>query len=161
MSRIDGHLSDELLRAFVTGSVDEDVAVRLAEHIDGCLTCETRAATAEPLASAFASVPVPQPPAALIHAVLRDVDRPERGPVVEIAIGLALLLVAILLTGLGGNDAVQFAVDASRWAHGIERAGAAIGAPTYAAWLAGIGLIGVGAIVLGSLDRDSARWRTR
>lgn len=165
MSRIDAHVPDELLQAFVMGDVDDSVAIQVAEHIDSCPSCNTRAATAEPLAVAFAAVADPRPPTLLVEAVLRAsaLPTPElalarvaedgHGPAVEIGVGLALLLLAIVLTGLGGDDPVRFAVDASRWMHGIERAVAAVGAPASAVWLGGVALVGLGALAAGSMDR--------
>jgi len=38
------HPSDDLLRAFVEGDVDEDKAVEIAEHLDCCASCCTLAA---------------------------------------------------------------------------------------------------------------------
>lgn len=166
MSRTDAHVPDELLHAFVMGDVDEGLAIRVAEHIDSCPACGARAATAEPLAAAFAAVADPRPPAQFVEAVLRASELPSaeftfaqavddgHGPSVEIGVGVALLLLAIVLTGLGGGDPVRFAVDASHWMHGVGRAIAAVGAPASAVWLGGIALVGLGALAAGAMDRE-------
>jgi anti-sigma factor RsiW len=85
------HVPEDLLQAFVDGEVGEQLAVHIAEHLDGCPACATRAAGLEPLAAAFAAVLDPVPPLGLAQAILARLDEPDRLPVLEIGIGAGLL----------------------------------------------------------------------
>ena len=99
------HVPEGLLQAFVAGDVDETVAIHVAEHLDSCPRCATRAAHAEPLFQAFAAIDDPPLPSDLIDTVLLAVeqDRRRRLPALEVAIGAALLLTAITLVALGSD----------------------------------------------------------
>lgn len=97
------HVPDDLLQAFVDADVGEQLAVHIAEHIDFCPACATRAAGLEPLAAAFAAIRDPVPPPALVASVLARLDEPERLPLPEIAIGVSLLLSAVALVVLLDN----------------------------------------------------------
>ncbi|MEQ1567627.1 MAG: hypothetical protein ABMA64_18435 [Myxococcota bacterium] len=106
------HVPDDLLQSFVDAEVDEQLACHIAEHLDACPFCATRAAGLEPLGAAFAAVRDPLPPADLAARILAQVDRPDRRPVAEIVLGTALLLSASVLTVLGLDNPWTFAVDA-------------------------------------------------
>lgn len=117
-----GHVPDDLLSAFVEGDVNEQVAVHIAEHLDACPACATRAVTLEPLAAVFAAVEDPVPPPDLHAAILTEVDRPERGPSIEVGVGAALLAAAALLTLVGGRPASAL-VEIGRLLDGVSRLG--------------------------------------
>lgn len=104
------HVPDDLLQAFVDGEVGEQVATHVASHLDACPSCATRAAGLEPLAAAFAAVEDPVPPEALRGAVMARLRRPERVPVIEVAVG-ALLLAAAALLSLGLQSPVSAIAD--------------------------------------------------
>jgi len=91
------HVPHDLLIAFVEGDVGEHVAVHIAEHIDTCPACATRAASLEPLGPAFASMDDPPVPADLVDAVLAEFHTEERPPVTELMVGGALLGAAGIL----------------------------------------------------------------
>ncbi|MCB9759386.1 MAG: hypothetical protein H6739_06060 [Alphaproteobacteria bacterium] len=99
------HITDDLLRRFVEGYLDEPVAVAVAEHLDGCPLCCTRAAAAEPLSQAFAAVDDPVCPPDLVDDILAALEAPtpERPlPRAELLAASALLsAAALLLFGLG------------------------------------------------------------
>lgn len=92
------HVPDDLLGSFVEGEVGEQLAIHIAEHLDLCPACSTRAAGMEPLGLAFAAVEDPIPPLDLVQAVLDEVAEPERLPLAEIGVGAGLLVAATLLT---------------------------------------------------------------
>lgn len=97
------HVPEDLLQAFVDGDVGEQLAIHIAEHVDACPSCATRAAGLEPLAAALAAVTDPVPPSDLVARVLATATReePERLPSMEIAVGALLLAgAALLLVGL-------------------------------------------------------------
>lgn len=91
------HVPNDLLDAFVDGDVSEQVAIHIAEHLDRCPGCATRAASLEPLHPAFASLDDPPVPPDLVASVLEAVNAEEPAPVVELAVGAVLLLSAALL----------------------------------------------------------------
>jgi hypothetical protein len=91
------HVPEDLLQAFVDADVGEQLAVHIAEHIDACPACATRAAGLEPLAAAFAAVRDPVPPPTLVASILARLDEPDRVPIPEIGIGVSLLLAAAAL----------------------------------------------------------------
>ncbi len=103
------HLTDALLHHFVQGSLDEPVAVSVAEHIDHCAHCSTRAAHADPLAGAFAETLDPPVPEDLVDQILRRAAElpaaPERKvdfrP--EVWTAGALLAAAAVLLGITGG----------------------------------------------------------
>lgn len=98
------HVSDELMRRFSVGALDEDVAIAVADHIDGCPLCLTRAIAADPLADAFAAVDDPTCPPDLIEDILQVSRRPSAAPLprAELLASAALLsLAGMLLLGLG------------------------------------------------------------
>ena len=66
------HVPEDLLAAFVEGEMGEQLAIHIAEHIDACPRCATRAAGLEPLAAAFAAVEDPVTPEDLVSAVLAE-----------------------------------------------------------------------------------------
>ncbi len=101
------HVPEDLLQAFVEGDVGEQLAVHIAEHVDACPACATRAAGLEPLAGAFAAMSDPVAPPDLVARILATAperaDEPERLPVAEIfAGGLLLVGSALLMLGLDG-----------------------------------------------------------
>ncbi|HHO50965.1 MAG TPA: hypothetical protein ENK18_08860 [Deltaproteobacteria bacterium] len=101
------HVPADLLQAFVEGEVGEQLSVHIAQHVDDCPSCATRAAGLEPLASVFAAVKDPIPPPDLTQVVLSQLERPERVPTLEISVGAALLACAsILALGIEGPTAL-------------------------------------------------------
>jgi anti-sigma factor RsiW len=104
------HVPQDLLASFVDGDVGEQLAVHIAEHLDGCPSCATRAVSMEPLAAAFAAVDDPEPADWLVTAVLEELALPARRPTQELAIGTALLGSAALLVA-GTGDPVGTAVN--------------------------------------------------
>lgn len=104
------HVPEELLGAFVLGDIDDELAVHIAEHLDACPACATRAAGLEPLALAFAAVDDPVAPD-LVDAVLAEVGsaRPAEAGAAphrvapEVPVGASLLAAAVLLTAAFGG----------------------------------------------------------
>lgn len=104
------HVPEDLLVAFVEGEMGEELAVHIAEHLDSCPACATRAATLEPLATAFAAVPDPVPPPDLARSILAQVARPARAAArVEVAVA-ALLLASALLVAVGFGDPLAMVI---------------------------------------------------
>ena len=97
------HVPDDLLSDFSQGEVDEQLAVHIALHLDSCPACATRAASMNPLASAFASIPDPVMPAGLTAAILEQATLPSQEPFTELIIGGALMGVAAALVVLFGD----------------------------------------------------------
>jgi anti-sigma factor RsiW len=121
------HVPDDLLAAFVEGEVGEQLAIHIAEHLDSCPACATRAVGMEPLAAAFAAMPDPAIPTDLTAAVLAAAEAPERSrvPTTEIAVGLGLLVAAFLLfVALG--DPVGSLNQSALWMRALASAGDAI-----------------------------------
>jgi anti-sigma factor RsiW len=116
------HVPDDLMQAFVAGEIDEHVAVHIAEHIDACAACATRAATLEPLAAAFASVSDPRAPADLVPAVLSDIERPESRPAIELVVGSLLLAAAGALAAFSGEP-VRALLELGQVADALSRVG--------------------------------------
>lgn len=101
------HVPEDLLGAFVLGDVDDDLAVHIAEHLDACPACATRAAGLEPLALAFAAVDDPVPPD-LVDAVLAEVGSARRADAAprlapEVPVGASLLAAALALAAAFGG----------------------------------------------------------
>ena len=89
------HVPNDLLHAFVEGDLEEQLAVHIAEHLDHCPHCATRAATLEPLATAFASCDDPLVPEHLATEVLAELARQPHGRgVPELVVGVGLLALA-------------------------------------------------------------------
>ena len=97
------HIRKNDMVAFVAGTVDEDLAVRIAEHLDGCIECSARAASLEPLSLAFASVDAPEAPEHLVPAVIAALEAPEHAPAAEIVVGAVMLAAASVLVLAAGN----------------------------------------------------------
>jgi hypothetical protein len=74
------HVPHDLLLQFAEGELDENLAVHIADHIDGCPTCLARAAALEPLTGVLAQVPDPEPPGSLIEAILAAARSPATDP---------------------------------------------------------------------------------
>lgn len=143
----DEHIPEALLARFVAGQVDEAEAVRVATHVDDCAACCGRAARSEFLSRVLEAAPVPMAPVDLVQAVLREAERPEPAPVAEVAIGVGLLLLAVVLMG-AGEDPVRLVVDATRAVHALERGAHAVGALTFGAWAGVLALFGGGLLLL-------------
>ena len=124
-----GHVPEDLLLAFIEGEVDDRVACAIAEHLDDCALCGTRAATMEPLAAAFASMEDPPTPFDLVEAALAELEQPERGPGVEVGVGVSLIFVAAVLA-LVGSDPVGTAVHLGVAADAFGKLGAHVFAGT-------------------------------
>jgi len=89
------HVPNDLLSSFVEGELEEPVAVHIAEHLDRCPHCATRAVALEPLASAFASCDDPLVPQHLATDVLEELARPPAHRAIpEVAAGVGLLALA-------------------------------------------------------------------
>jgi anti-sigma factor RsiW len=88
------HVPNDLLNAFVDGTVDEHLAVEIAVHLDGCAHCATRASVLEPLSAAFASCDDPEVPEDLAMAVLAELSHEGPRALTEVAVGVGLLLMA-------------------------------------------------------------------
>lgn len=105
------HVTEELLRKFVDGRVDDEVAVAVALHIDACPWCCTRAASLEPLHAAFAAIDDPVCPPQLADEILAALHAPppqaplERAPTAEIGAATCLLTAAALLLVALGDPA--------------------------------------------------------
>jgi anti-sigma factor RsiW len=102
------HISDDLMRRFTLGDLDEQVAIAVAEHIDDCPRCAARAAVADPLAGAFASACDPLPPPDLAGAILTALQndvRPSTSIAAEAAASAVLLISAAAVLALGGDPA--------------------------------------------------------
>ncbi len=97
------HVPEDLLSAFVDGDVGEQLAIHIAEHIDGCPSCLNRAAGMEPLHAAFAAMPDPEVPSDLAAAVLAEASQPERLPVTELSVAAGLMASAALVAVMFGN----------------------------------------------------------
>jgi anti-sigma factor RsiW len=97
------HIPEDMLRAFVEGDLGDQIGAHIAEHLDACAACATRAAALDPLARAFATARDPQTPPELFARILKKLDEPERAPAHEIAVGAALLLAALLLAAVFGS----------------------------------------------------------
>lgn len=97
------HVPSDQISSFVAGEVGEQVAIHIAEHLDECSECATRAAGMEPLAMVFASVDDPIAPHDLADAAMAVYLEPEPTPTAEIAVGAALLAAAAALVLVTGN----------------------------------------------------------
>lgn len=136
------HVTDELLQRFVSGRLDEEVAVAVAMHIDECPWCCTRAASNEPLHAAFASIEDPACPVDLADDILAALSEPalapppERLPLAELgAAGLLLAAAASLLIALGdpAGLAAELAVGSSAMLNALVML--AEHAETFSPWL--------------------------
>ncbi len=121
------HVPDDLLSAFVEGEMGEQLAIHIAEHLDSCPACATRAVGMEPLAAAFASMPDPDVPPDLAASVLAIASEPEpaRAPRTEVAIGLGMLVAAFLLFVVLGDPVGSFNQSAL-WMRALSSAGDAL-----------------------------------
>ncbi len=103
------HVSKELLREFVLGEVSEQTAVQVALHIDACPACSAVAVSLEPLAAAFAAVEDPELPPGFFAAVLEEAARPAATPMLEVAVGAALLFASVVIVALFGSPVAMAA----------------------------------------------------
>lgn len=114
------HLSDDVLRSFVDGLLDERGATRAALHIDDCPRCAARCLALEPLGPAFAACTDPPLPPGFERRVLEALDRGEpadveaRAPLHRathaasfspglLGVGAGLISVAAALMAAGGQ----------------------------------------------------------
>lgn len=97
------HVPDALLARFVDGELETLDAVKVAVHLDGCPACAARAAAAEPLGQAFASIDDPVPPPDLAPAIVAAALDPGAGLATRtpaVAAGL-VAAGALIMVGLG------------------------------------------------------------
>jgi predicted anti-sigma-YlaC factor YlaD len=108
---------DELLQSFVDGDVGEQLAVHIAKHLDDCASCSTRATHMDALSPLFASCDDPAPADDLVMAILAAAEEPEtqRLPIVEGAVGAALLAAAAALFVLGGEPVAVLSTWKGLW----------------------------------------------
>jgi anti-sigma factor RsiW len=92
------HVPEDLLAAFTDGDVGEQLAVHIAEHLDSCPSCATQAIGMDPLAAAFAAMVDPVAPEDLAAQVMDTFSAPEPIPLIEFALGFALLGAATLIS---------------------------------------------------------------
>ena len=121
------HVPEDLLQAFVEGDVGEQLSVHIAQHVDDCPSCATRAAGLEPLAAAFAAVEDPVCPEGLTEAVLTQFAQPERVPFLEIVVGASLLAAAAVLA-MGVHSPIAMATDVSVILNAVATLGSGLGA---------------------------------
>jgi len=145
------HVPENLLSAFVDGDVGEQLAIHIAEHLDECPSCSTRAAGVEPLAAAFAAVPDPVPPEDLVDAVLAAYASQEqpRIPVQEVLVGGGMLAAAAAIVALAG-DPLGMAIEAGRSLHIFSSLASAlaIGAQSFSVVLTLTTLLALGGAVV-------------
>lgn len=91
------HLTDDVVRAFLDGLLDEDAAITAALHLDACATCTARIDQLDPFAATFAAMPQVTAPPDLAAAVLREAREPEPQTRVDLLVGFGLLSVAAVL----------------------------------------------------------------
>jgi anti-sigma factor RsiW len=107
------HVPDDLLTSFVDGELGTHVAVHVAEHIDSCPACATRAASLEPLALAFAATDDPVVPEDLAEAILEHLhdESPVAAPLpsLELAVGGGLLCASAALAAVTQHPLTAFA----------------------------------------------------
>ncbi len=137
------HVHDDLLRRFVDGALEDEVAASVATHLDGCSRCATRAATLEPLALAFAAVDDPVVPADLSHSIVEAIHAPPV-PIVEPTLGAELALAL----GLAAAAALLVAVTGDGPALMVDAA-AAMGGASAAFGALSLDLVEPGAALLG------------
>lgn len=105
------HITEDLLKRFVDGDVDEAVAIAVGRHLDDCARCATHAASIEPLAAAFASLDDPFVPPDLADQVVEAWHRSQayhhevRTPATELVASSILLSIAAALLLLLGDPA--------------------------------------------------------
>ncbi|MEZ4319766.1 MAG: hypothetical protein R3F61_19785 [Myxococcota bacterium] len=119
------HVPDDLLSAFVEGEMGEQLAIHIAEHLDACPMCATRAVALEPLGPAFAALPDPEVPEGLAAAVLAAAAEEERPADLEIGIGIGLL-VAAMVGFLVLGEPLALASHALIWVGALSSAGRAV-----------------------------------
>ncbi len=130
------HVPEDLLQSFVEGEVGEELAVHIAEHLDRCPACATRAATLEPLAAALASVPDPVPPPDLAQSILAQVARPVHAAArAEVAVA-ALLLATAVLVAVGLGDPLSLVIRLGVIADVVASLGTKISAGVWSSALA-------------------------
>ena len=96
-------------------TLDDDLAVEVAEHLDECPTCANKAELADPLASVLAAVePIPVPEG-LVEDILCDLPSDSPAPWMRTADALvvSLLLAAAGLLFVVAASPGQFLADAS------------------------------------------------
>ncbi|MBX2801209.1 MAG: hypothetical protein KTR31_26255 [Myxococcales bacterium] len=121
------HVPEDLLQSFVEGDVGEQLAIHIAEHIDECPSCATRATGMEPLAAAFAAMEDPVAPRELAHTVLAELRQPERVPVLEIGVGVGLLLCSAAMA-LALQSPLALAADFAVALNAVSALGRGLGA---------------------------------
>ncbi|MCB9676807.1 MAG: hypothetical protein H6737_16950 [Alphaproteobacteria bacterium] len=119
------HVPEDLLVAFVEGEMGEQLSIHIAEHLDSCPMCATRAACLEPLGPAFAAMEDPEVPEGLAAAVLAAAAEEERPPQLEIAVGIGLLVAAIGVFVLLGEP-LALASHGMVWLGALSAAGKAL-----------------------------------
>jgi len=119
------HVPEDLLSAFVDGEMGEQLAIHIAEHLDSCPMCATRAVGMEPLGPAFASMGDPLVPDDLAGAILVAASAESPAPRVEIGIGVALLLSAVAVFVVLGEP-VALTARAAIWIEALGSAGQAV-----------------------------------
>lgn len=102
------HVGDDVLRRFVDGDMDDNLATEVALHLDECPECANRANLVDPLASAFAAVedpPLPLELASRVEQALAQVSSPvaRRPDVLSPVLGGVLFAAAAVLLWLGGD----------------------------------------------------------
>ena len=119
------HVPDDILNAFVEGEVGEQLAVHIAEHLDSCPACGTRAATLEPLSLAFAALDDPVVPPDLADSIVKQIAKPASAPLVELAVGTLMLGMAASLVLFTGNP-IDLAVKLGMLANLVGALGSAL-----------------------------------
>tara|TARA_B100000530_G_C15737516_1_gene400310 strand:- start:125 stop:586 length:462 start_codon:yes stop_codon:yes gene_type:complete len=94
---MNGHVTDELLQAFADGDVGNELAVQIAEHLDECVLCQTKARDLDPLTAHFASCDDPPIPEALESEIVATLGA---SPADTFVPGVLLLGVASLVAML-------------------------------------------------------------
>lgn len=105
------HVPEEMLARFLAAELDDDAAGQVALHLDDCPHCRARIELADPLSRLLAAAPVPEPPPALVRAVVARARRPTAGSdttVPVLVVGLAVAAAAVFLVAgapveLAGN----------------------------------------------------------
>ncbi len=73
-----GHPDDDLLASWLAGQVGDRTAAWMAEHVEDCASCASRAGALDPLAEVWTLTYDPMPPSDLVSTVLARAVPPRR-----------------------------------------------------------------------------------
>jgi len=95
------HIAEDEAQLYLEGAIEPSEAVRIDDHLAGCVECQALVASFEALSQALSALPLADPPADFTAGVMARIDDREESRAAERKVTLAVLGVVAVAVAAG------------------------------------------------------------